>query len=277
MVFHGIPSDFIDLLLRLENVHLSAMSLAWVWGSMSRGYKFILHIDLHILIIYLSYTMEKEIWLQLLKQMQNLVAWKQARCSAWQDPQKFSKSKHFKVNLGSIKSLQAISILQEQRGHWRIDLSDHFILYKTLVGLTWTQDEKLATHQYSKYLNTKLTWWIHVNTVNTFAFLKFHIVACCFGGSFLSSWPCDESHTVQQLRRTPKESWCTSARSTRNNEKDFAWLRHVGMSGKRCDQFDRPSSPPHARDYRASKLRMLASLLPQQFQLFWTFNWVLQV
>jgi len=36
----------------------------------------------------------------------------------------------------SIKSLQASSILQEQRGHWRIDLSDHFILYKTLVGLT---------------------------------------------------------------------------------------------------------------------------------------------
>ena len=192
--------------------------------------------------------MEKEIWLQLLKQMQNLVAWKQARCSAWQDPQKFSKSKHFKVNLGSIKSLQAISILQEQRGHWRIDLSDHFILYKTLVGLTWTQDEKLATHQYSKYLNTKLTWWIHVNTVNTFAFLKFHIVACCFGGSFLSSWPCDESHTsVQQLRRTPKESWCTSARSTRNNEKDFAWLRHVGMSGKMWPIWPAELTPTRAR------------------------------
>ena len=207
----------------------------------------------HILIIYLSYTYHiqwkrrydcKGFW----SRCKNLVAWKQARCSAWQDPQKFSKSKHFKVNLGSIKSLQAISILQEQRGHWRIDLSDHFILYKTLVGLTWTQDEKLATHQYSKYLNTKLTWWIHVNTVNTFAFLKFHIVACCFGGSFLSSWPCDESHTsVQQLRRTPKESWCTSARSTRNNEKDFAWLRHVGMSGKMWPIWPAELTPTRAR------------------------------
>lgn len=220
--------------------------------------------------------MEKEIWLQLLKQMQNLVAWKQARCSAWQDPQKFSKSKHFKVNLASRVCKQALFF--KNKGDTG-ELTFRIISYCTRHWLDW---HELRTKNWQRISIQNIliqNWHGEYMWIQWILSLSWNSTLWR-AASVAPSWAADHVmraiHQSSNSAELPKRADVPLPGLPGTMKRT---LHDWGMSAcqERCDQFDRPSSPPHARDYRASKLRMLASLLPQQFQLFWTFNWVLQV